>query len=150
MALGVAANTIGKVIASNVFMCVCSTFRPSDFLLFVKNGFVMGVRCQGNSESLKECEYPHCASATRRLALDNRTYSAQLANSTHTRCRPTLSWMGVGEGGREGGMEGGMEGGREGAPVKEGRVKGRVDEGNERGKDRTRHGRREGKRGGRK
>ena len=157
MALGVAANTIGKVIASTVFMCVCSTFRPSDFLLFVKNGFVVGVRCQGNSESLKECEYPHCASATRRLALDNRTYSAQLANSTHTRCRPTLSWMGggavaewlerreVGEGGREG-----REGGREGAPVKEGRVKGRVDEGNERGKDRTRHGRREGKRGGRK
>ena len=71
MALGVAANTIGKVIASTVFMCVCSTFRPSDFLLFVKNGFVVGVRCQGNSESLKECEYPHCASATRRLALDN-------------------------------------------------------------------------------
>ena len=83
MALGVAANTIGKVIASTVFMCVCSMFRSSDFLLFVKNGFVVGVRCQGNSESLKECEYPHCASATRRLALDNRT-SAQLANSTHT------------------------------------------------------------------
>ena len=145
MALGVAANTIGKVIASTVFMCVCSTFRPSDFLLFVKNGFVVGVRCQGNSESLKECEYPHCASATRRLALDNRTYSAQLANSTHTRCRPTLSWMGGGRGGRvvraeggRGGREGGRggrevgEGGREGAPVKEGRVKGRVDEGNER------------------
>ena len=94
MALGVAACTVGKVRVSTVFMCVCSTFRPSDFLLFVKNGFVVGVRCQGNSESLKECEYPHCASATRRLALDNRTYSAQLANSTHTRCRPTLSWMG--------------------------------------------------------
>ena len=31
MALGVAANTIGKVIASTVFMCVCSMFRPSDF-----------------------------------------------------------------------------------------------------------------------
>ena len=94
MALGVAACTVGKVRVSTVFMCVCSTFRPSDFLLFVKNGFVVGVRCQGNSESLKECEYPHCASATRRLTLDNRTYSAQLANSTHTRCRPTLSWMG--------------------------------------------------------
>ena len=50
MALGVAANTIGKVIASTVFMCVCSMFRPSDFLLFVKNGFVVGVRCQGNRE----------------------------------------------------------------------------------------------------
>ena len=82
MALGDASCTVGKVRVSTVFMCVCSTFRPSDFLLFVKNGFVVGVRCQGNSESLKECEYPHCASATRRLALDNRTYSAQLANST--------------------------------------------------------------------
>ena len=138
MALGVAANTIGKVIASTVFMCVCSMFRPSDFLLFVKNGFVVGVRCHGNSESLKEYEYPHCASATRRLALDNRTYSAQLANSTHTRCRHTLSWMGgavaewlerreVGEGGRggreggRGGREGGMEGGREGGSASEGR-----------------------------
>ena len=101
--------------------CLCvfvARFDRRIFLLFVKNGFVVGVRCQGNSESLKECEYPHCASATRRLALDNRTYSAQLANSTHTRCRPTLSWMGgavaewlerreVGEGGREG-----REGGR--------------------------------------
>ena len=71
MALGVAVCTVGKVRVSTVFMCVCSTFRPSDFLLFVKNGFVVGVRCHGNSESLKECEYPHCASATRRLALDN-------------------------------------------------------------------------------
>ena len=64
------------------------------------------------------------ASATRRLALDNRTYSAQLANATHTRCRHTLSWMGgarwpsglerreVGDGGREG--ERGGRGGREG------------------------------------
>ena len=98
MALGVAANTIGKVIASTVFMSCLVHVSISDFLLFVKNGFVVGVRCQGNSESLKECEYPHCASATRRLALDNRTYSAQLANSTHTRCRPTLSWIGGGGG----------------------------------------------------
>ena len=43
-ALGVAARTVGKVRASTVFMCVCSTFRSSDFLLFVKNGFVVGVR----------------------------------------------------------------------------------------------------------
>ena len=48
----------------------------------------------------------------------NSAYSAQLANTTHTRCRPTLSWMGGAvakwvraEGGREGGREG--EGGRE-------------------------------------
>ena len=124
VALGVAACTVGKVRVSTVFMCVCSTFRPSDFFTIRQKRIRRGVRCQGNSESLKECEYPHCASATRRLALDNRTYSAQLANSTHTRCRPTLSWMGgavaewlerreVGEGGgREGGREGG-EGGRE-------------------------------------
>ena len=46
----VAACTVGKVRSSTVFMCVCSTFRPSDFLLFVKNGFVVGVRCQGNRE----------------------------------------------------------------------------------------------------
>ena len=39
-----------RVYASTVFMCVCSMFRPSDFLLFVKNGFVVGVRCQGNRE----------------------------------------------------------------------------------------------------
>ena len=50
-AMGVAACTVGKVRASTVFMCVCSMFRPSDFLLFVKNGFVVGVRCQGNRES---------------------------------------------------------------------------------------------------
>ena len=36
-ALGVAACTVGKVRASTVFMCVCSIFRPSDFLLFAKN-----------------------------------------------------------------------------------------------------------------
>ena len=70
-------------------------------------------------------EYPHCASVTRRLALDNRTYPAQLANTTHTRCRPTLSWMGGavaewvraegGRGGREvgGGREAGRQGSRE-------------------------------------
>ena len=49
-ALGVAACTVGKVRASTVFMCVCRMFRPSDFLLFVKNGFVVGVRCQGNHD----------------------------------------------------------------------------------------------------
>ena len=105
--------------------CLCvfvARFDRRIFLLFVKNGFVVGVRCQGNSESLKECEYPHCASATRRLALDNKTYSAQLANSTHTRCRPTFRVVRAegGRGGREGGRggrdggRGGREGGREG------------------------------------
>ena len=89
MALGVADNTIGKVIASTVFMCVCSTFRPSDFfLLFVKNGFVVGARTLNVTaghckNAVGSYEYPHCASVTRRLALDNRTYPAQLGN-THT------------------------------------------------------------------
>ena len=44
MAMGVAACTVGKLRASTVFMCVCSTFRSSDFLLSEKNGFVVGVR----------------------------------------------------------------------------------------------------------
>ena len=49
-ALGVAACTVGKVRDSTVFMCVCNMFQPSDVLLFVKNGFVVGVRCQGNRD----------------------------------------------------------------------------------------------------
>ena len=114
-------------------MCVCSMFRSSFFFTILQKRIRGGsTYAECNSGSLK---YPHCASATRRLALDNRTYSAQIANATHTRCRHTLSWMGarwpsglerreVGEGGREGGREGGMAGGREGASVKEGRVKG--------------------------
>ena len=48
--LGLAACTVRKVRASTVFMCVCSTFRSSDFLLFVKNGFV-GAFAESNSES---------------------------------------------------------------------------------------------------
>ena len=54
MALGVAANTIGKVIASTVFMSCLVHVSISDFLLFVKNGFVVGVRCQGNRDSLND------------------------------------------------------------------------------------------------
>ena len=87
MALGVAANTTGKVIASTVFMCVCSMFRPSDFLLFVKNGFVVGARTLNVTaghckNAVGSYEYPHCASVTRRLALDNMTYPAQVGNTT--------------------------------------------------------------------
>ena len=89
MALGVAACTVGKVRVSTVFICVCSTFRPSDFLLFVKNGFVVGARTlnvtAGHCKNpVGSYEYPHCASVTRRLALGNRTYPAQLGNTTHT------------------------------------------------------------------
>ena len=35
-ALGVAACTVGKVRSSTVFMCVCSTFRSSDFFTIRK------------------------------------------------------------------------------------------------------------------
>ena len=44
-ALGVATCTVGKVRASTVFMCVCSTFRSSDFLLTIRQKrFRGGVR----------------------------------------------------------------------------------------------------------
>ena len=116
MALGVAANTIGKVIASTVFMCVCSTFRPSDFFYYSSKtdsswGCVAKVTAGHCQNAVGSYEYPHCASVTRRLALDNRTYPAQLANTTHTRCRPTLSWMGgaVAEWVRAEGGRGGRE-----------------------------------------
>ena len=133
-----------------MFMCVFSTFRSSDFLLFVKNGFVVGVRTLNVTaghwkNAVCSYDYPHCASATRRLALDNRTYTAQLANAT--RFRPTLSWIGgaVAEWVRAEGGRGGREGGREGEDGREGgREGGRVDEWNERGRDGTRYGRREG------
>ena len=54
MALGVAACTVGKVRVSTVFMSCLVHVSISDFLLFVKNGFVVGVRCQGNRDSLKD------------------------------------------------------------------------------------------------
>ena len=47
-----------------MFMFVCSTFRPSDFLLFVKNGFV-GAFAEGNSDPLKEFRPPAVALAPR-------------------------------------------------------------------------------------
>ena len=67
MALGVAANTIGKVIASTVFMSCLVHVSISDFLLFVKNGFVVGVRTlnvtAGHCQiAVCSYEYPHCAS----------------------------------------------------------------------------------------
>ena len=44
VALGVAACTVGKVRASTVFMCVCSTFRPSDFFTIRQKRIREGVR----------------------------------------------------------------------------------------------------------
>ena len=53
--LGVAANTIGKVIASTVVMCVCSTFRSSDFFTIrqkrIRGG---GTYAECSSDSLKD------------------------------------------------------------------------------------------------
>ena len=63
-ALGVAACTIGKVRASTVFMCVCSMFRPSDFLLFVKNGFAVGCVAKVTTSHLLMARPRHCLSAT--------------------------------------------------------------------------------------
>ena len=54
-ALGVAACTVGKVRASTVFMCVCSTFRSSDFFT-IRQKRIRGGRtyAECNSGSLKE------------------------------------------------------------------------------------------------
>ena len=70
-------------------MCVCSTFRPSDFFLFVKNGFVVGVRCQGNSEPPADGEttpLSHFYAWLRNsawLALHTQ-YPVQLTNTVYT------------------------------------------------------------------
>ena len=123
MALGVSANTIGKVIASTVFMCVCSMFRPSDFLLFVKNGFVVGVRCQGNREHvhLLMARPRHCLSATHGWPSLNNSQCSSPTLYTHTvyrvarqeasRQRGAGKERGRIEGGRDGGNKG-REGGR--------------------------------------
>ena len=115
MALGVAAYTVGKLRASTVFMCVCSMFRSSDFLLFVKKRIRHGsTYAECTSGSLKErrlqLRIPHCLSATRRLALNNRSL-LNTACQPHTRC--TLNW--VRQRGREGATKDvGWEGGKKG------------------------------------
>ena len=53
-ALGVAACTVGKVRASTVFMCVCSTFRPSDCFTIRQKRIRSGsTYAERNSGSLK-------------------------------------------------------------------------------------------------
>ena len=126
MALGVAACTVGKVRASTVFMCVCSTFRPSDFLLFVKNGFVVGVRCQGNSEPPADgatTPLSQCYAWLRNAAWLGPPYtipSAAHQHCIHTRC--ILSCTQEAGGQRGAGKERGrIEGGRDGgSKVREG------------------------------
>ena len=126
-----------------MFMSFSEHVSISDFLLFVKNGFVVGgafAFSEGNSVSLKQrrssYEYPHCVSATHRLALDNRPTQLNSPNTYTTRRRPTLNWAAVDSetgrghgrseegwrvgkrkqeaGGREGGNKGSEGGGREG------------------------------------
>ena len=41
-------------------MCVCCTFRSSDFLLFVKNGFVLGVRTLNVTAASATPPLSHC------------------------------------------------------------------------------------------
>ena len=102
-----------KVRASNVFMLFSVDLAISDFLLFVKNGFVVGVlslkvTAHHSNKAGSSYEKPHCPSVWR--------YTIDLPSSTrqtHTRC--TLSCTAaVRQGGREGGRGGREEGGREG------------------------------------
>ena len=81
---GVAACTVGKVRASTVFICVCSMFRPSDFLLFVKNGFVVGVRWQGTASHLLMGRPRHCLSATHGWPSLNNSQCSSPTLYTHT------------------------------------------------------------------
>ena len=126
MALGVAANTIGKVIASTVFMSCLVHVPISDFLLVVKNGFVVGVRCQCNSE-------PPADGATTPLSQCH----AWLHNAAWLGPRytiPSAAHQQI-EGGRDGeskGREGGREGGSDAVRLRgsgSGGRKGRLREG---------------------
>ena len=95
MALGDAACTVGKVRASTVFMCVCSTFRSSDFFTISKKRIRRGsTYAECTSRSLKERRLqlwlPHCLTAARRLALNKRGL-LNTACQPHTLC--TLNWV---------------------------------------------------------
>ena len=104
-----------------MFMCVRCPCRSSDFLLFVTNGFVVGVRslkvtARHSNKAGASCEYPHCLSAMPRLALHNRRTQFNSPNTnapTHTRCTLNCTAADREEGCREGGGMGGSEGGRE-------------------------------------
>ena len=98
------------------FRCTC---RSRIFLLFVKNGFVVGMRslkvtAHHSNNAGSSYEYHHCVrvSATCRLALDKRPTQC---NSPHTHTWCTLSCSAEGrQGGREAGKKRGREGGTEG------------------------------------
>ena len=69
-----------------MFMCVCSMFRPSDFLLFVKNGFVVGVRCQGNCEPPADGATMPLSQRHAWLTLPKTMASAARQRCIHTQC----------------------------------------------------------------
>ena len=129
-ALGVAAYTIGKVRASTVFMCVLCTFRSSDFLLFVKNGFVVGAR----TLNVTAASAPAIVSLPRLARPGDTIYSLQLLARHHTRCTLNYSAKAGRHAGREArkergrmydGKVGGREGGRVGREGREGGEGGR-------------------------
>ena len=99
-----------------MFMCVCCTFRSSDFLLFVKKWIRGGI-------TYDECNSgqgdPAIFSLPRLARPGDTIDSVQLLDRHHTRC--TLNY--TAEAGRQAGrearkergmMENGREGGREG------------------------------------
>ena len=115
-----------------MFMSFSVHVSISDFLLFVKKGFVVGVHslkvtARHSNNAGSSYEYPHCLGAMHRLALDNRPTQFNSPNThTHTRC--TLSCTTAGrQGGREAGKKRGrMEGGGMGGQGSEGNFKGGI------------------------
>ena len=69
-----------------MFMCVCSMFRPSDFLLFVKNGFVVGVVAKVTASHLLMARPRHCLSATHGWTSLNNSQCSSPTLYTHTQC----------------------------------------------------------------
>ena len=84
-ALGDAACTVGKVRASSVFMCVCSMFRPSDFLLFVKKpDSWWGCVAKVTASHLLMARPRHCLSATHGWPSLNNSQCSSPTLYTHT------------------------------------------------------------------
>ena len=81
---GVAACTVGKVRASTVFMCVCSMFRPSDFLLFVKKRIRGGCVAKVTASHLLMARPRHCLSATHGWPSLNNSQCSSPTLYTHT------------------------------------------------------------------
>ena len=84
-ALGDAGCTVGKVRASTVFMCFCSMFRPSDFLLFVKKtDSWWGCVAKVTASHLLMARPRHCLSATHGWPSLNNSQCSSPTLYTHT------------------------------------------------------------------